>query len=119
MPRRRFFKPLSFFGGFFPKLWGEDEARVPSSEEENLTLSEDASSITVQVSLPGLKTEEIHTDIKKGILSILGKTSSLSDSHSYQVPLPKSTDTTQKPTKEFKDGVLTIVFNKKIKGGQE
>lgn len=110
----------------FPILWEdlEDELSNLGAESTDLSVSEDSNNVYVEAALPGLKPEEIEITLDKGILWIRGEKKEeeknserkyyrkSSSQFSYRLSLPGQIDEHKEPTASYKDGIITLTFQK-------
>ncbi len=110
-----------------PLFEREDEWLIPKlsfTQDQGLTVAEDANHVTVEASLPGLDSENIEVTYQKGILWIKGSKAEekgdkekkyyhkASSSFSYSVRIPGRINETKEPQATFKNGVMKVVFTK-------
>jgi HSP20 family protein len=121
--------PQSFWS--FPSLrpWLDDEDWLTSlpSTPSGLSISEDDKHVFVEAHLPGLKSEDIDVTYHKGELWIKGDKKdeekdknrkfyrTASSSYSYRVMVPGDVDESKEPDASYKDGVMTVTFDKLAK----
>ena len=93
------------------------------SDLSGLSVSEDENHVFVEAALPGIKPDEIETTFDKGILWIKAEKKEGHDgtkkyyrkaasSFSYRVAIPGSIDENRHPEAVFKDGMITVTFEK-------
>ncbi|MBS0633972.1 MAG: Hsp20/alpha crystallin family protein [Verrucomicrobia bacterium] len=97
------------------------------SNPSGLQISEDATHVLVEASLPGLTEGEIDITYEKGTLMVRGEKQETEDdknkkfyrrssrSFFYQMAVPENVDDSVEPKAEFKNGVAIISFSKKKK----
>ncbi|MBS0637347.1 MAG: Hsp20/alpha crystallin family protein, partial [Verrucomicrobia bacterium] len=94
------------------------------SNPSGLQISEDATHVLVEASLPGLTEGEIDITYEKGTLMVRGEKQETEDdknkkfyrrssrSFFYQMAVPENVDDSVEPKAEFKNGVAIISFSK-------
>lgn len=104
-----------------------DQALSLASSPSNLSIWEDEKSVNCEAALPGLKPEEIDITFQKGVLTIRGsQKEEVSDkkrkyyrksnrTYMYQVAIPGNIDENQEPAASFKNGMMTVAFQKQKK----
>jgi HSP20 family protein len=113
---------------FFP-AFEEEEGGFPwrTLLTTDLSVYEDDKAVYVEAALPGLKPEEIDVTFQKGILTLRGNQKEeevdqkkryyrkANRTYSYRIAVPGNIDEAKEPTAEYKNGVMTITFNKQQK----
>ncbi len=94
------------------------------SDLSGLSVSEDENHVYVEAALPGLKPDEIEMTFDKGILWIKAEKKEerhdgtkkyyrkAASSFSYRVAIPGTVDENRHPEAVFKDGMITVTFEK-------
>ncbi|HLP34651.1 MAG TPA: Hsp20/alpha crystallin family protein [Amoebophilaceae bacterium] len=92
---------------------------------KGLSVSEDATSVWIEASVPGLKQEDVDLSISESKLWIRGERSEQKEdkkrkyyrkasySYSYCVNLPETVDQQSEPKATYENGIVQIVFPKK------
>ncbi len=113
--------PLAFISPWFEEDWFPT---FGSKEPSGLSVSEDASNVYVEASLPGIKAEDIVITYDKGALWIKGERKEeekdkkrsfyrkASSSFSYHLTVPGNVDEKKEPEASYKDGIMTVTFKK-------
>ncbi len=118
------------FNRFFDQAltWPRTEFAAIFDDVPMLDIYETDEQVKVDVSLPGMKAEDIHVTLSGNVLRIEGEYKAKDEvnedqffrremrygSFERQVILPESADVSQ-PTSEFENGMLTIAFPKVAK----
>ncbi len=118
---------IRFPFGHFPSVWDELEDES-LAEETGLSVSEDEKCFYVEAQMPGLDLKEIDITLDKGVLWICGeKKEEVEDkkrkfhrkalcSFSYRLSIPTQINESSEPTAKYKDGILSLTFQKTNKG---
>lgn len=89
-----------------------------------LSMYEEADHLVVQANLPGLEAEEIEVTFDRGSLHIKGERREEKkkddrnyyhksrNAFAYNVEIPSNIDESKSPTAEYKNGLMTITFEK-------
>ncbi|MBL8030055.1 MAG: Hsp20/alpha crystallin family protein [Candidatus Doudnabacteria bacterium] len=117
--------PRAFMGPSKWQTWLDDEdwsAFLPSS---GLTVSEDDKTVRVEAAVPGLEPQKVDVTFDKGVLWIRGSRDQedgsenkkyyrkASASFSYRIAVPGEIDETKEPEAVCKNGIMSVVFQKK------
>lgn len=111
-----------------PSLWEdleEEEKELTRGIPSGLSVSEDDKNIYVEAAVPGIEPKDIEVTFDRGILWIKAEAKEeekkkkyyrrASRSYSYRVAVPGEIDEKTEPSATCKNGVMTVVFSKKIK----
>lgn len=118
VPRRFLFPSL------LSSFWDDDDgfAQIPSTN--GLAVSEDDKSVYVEAHLPGIDPKDVEVTLQDGYVWIRGEAKEeeenkkrkyyrqASRAFSYRVAVPADADTNTEPAATYKNGVMTVAFNK-------
>ncbi len=105
------------------RTWDDDEDwSLTNVTPGNISISEDASSVYVEASLPGVDPKDVEVTFDKGVVWIKGETKTeekgkkfyrkASSQFSYRVAVPGEIDANKDPEATSKNGVMTVTFAK-------
>lgn len=101
-----------------------NEFPMTRNEMNGLSLFEDDDHIFLEAAVPGIKPEQIHISLEKGLIYIKAENSieqelkgkrvyyKSDNSYSYRIPLPMRIDEQAAPEAVCKDGILKITLTK-------
>lgn len=104
-PTRSLTTTLRDFDSLFDRVFGD----ALYSSSRHFTLDENDESYTLNLNLPGFKTEHVSVTLDKGILSVSAKRDQRSYNQSVIVPEDVDAD---KIEAKLEDGVLQLVLGK-------
>src|SRR3990167_9530935 len=120
--------PNSFWR--LPVIWEQEkeDGWMPLTYGQNdISISEDDTSIIVEAAVPGLDPEDIEVTFDKGMLWVKGEAKEVeedkkkkfyrraSTSVSYRVMVPGEIDTSIEPEASIRNGVMKVAFTKSPK----
>lgn len=115
---------------FIPKsFWflDEDEEHFLPKEfaqKSGLSIYEDDDNIALEAALPGLKRDDVHVSMDKGIVTIIGEKREEKEDRkkkyyrkarsnfTYRIAVPGDVDEGKNPEASFNNGVLKVTFSK-------
>lgn len=112
----------SYFRNFF--LSDDDFWETDFTTPSGLSVYEDEQHVYIEADLPGLREEDIEITFEKGVLWIRGERKEeekgkekkyyrkASSSFSYRVLVPGLIDEKKEPEASYKEGVMTVTFEK-------
>lgn len=106
----------------WPTFFEDQNWIMPNIFQDGLTLSEDEKKVYVELSLPGVESENIEIDFQNGILTVSGEGKEelkkrtyyrkATRSFHYRTTLPGSVSKDSVPEAEYKNGLVTVIFSK-------
>lgn len=119
LPKRFFTFPT------LPSSWDEDDnwLSMPSTHS-NLSISEDDKNVYVEAAVPGINPDNIEVTYQDGYVWIHGEVKEeekdkkrkyyrqSAQSFSYRVAVPGDVDEDKDPVATYKNGVMTVAFEK-------
>ncbi len=106
----------------------DDTAGFPEimtrTNSSGINMYEDEEHIVVQASLPGLELDEIDITFERGSLGIRGEKKyeennkernyyhKCSNNYAYNIQIPRKIDESKDPIASYKNGLMTVVFDK-------
>lgn len=114
---------------FLENIWDFDDdllslfdTRSTSGLSSGLSVSEDDKHVYVEASVPGVDPDKIEVSYDKGVLWIRGQQEEknrdrkfyrkASASFSYRMAIPGNVDESKDPEATYKNGIMTVTFNK-------